>query len=209
VEIIPALLGCTNKFETRSEIARLMSDKVDAVRRTAAECLCLGGGALGSHGEDSNGEWISNIVLPHIQACGSSDQSKQRLLSLKMIEVMLLNGIYQPKAISPSTGDEVDVSVTSPLHDLVEVAVSLSNDRVANIRLNVGRVFGNVIHLFEDAELSFVTKALKEQIEEEERQADGGDRDVLFFAKLAISCAYTRLEEESFNTPDTLDTSRD
>jgi hypothetical protein len=126
-----------------------------------------------------------------------------------MIEVMLLNGIYQPKAISPSTGDEVDVSVTSPLHDLVEVAVSLSNDRVANIRLNVGRVFGNVIHLFEDAELSFVTKALKEQIEEEERQADGGDRDVLFFAKLAISRAYTRLEEESFNTPDTLDTSRD
>jgi HEAT repeat protein len=213
VEIVPALLGCTNKLETRSEIARLcinlMSDKVDAVRRTAAECLCLGGGALGSHGEDSNVEWISNIVLPHIRACGSSDQSKQRLLSLKMIEVMLLNGIFQPQAISPSTGDEADVSVTSPLHDLVEVAVSLSNDRVANVRLNVGRVFGNVIHLFEDAELSFVTKALKEQIEEEERQADGGDRDVLFFAKLAISRANTPLEEESFNTPDTLDTSRD
>jgi hypothetical protein len=50
-----------------------------------------------------------------------------------MIEVMLLNGIYQPEAISPS-----NVSVTSPLHDLVEVAVSLSNDRVANVRLNVG-----------------------------------------------------------------------
>jgi hypothetical protein len=126
-----------------------------------------------------------------------------------MIEVMLLNGIFQPQAISPSTGDEADVSVTSPLHDLVEVAVSLSNDRVANVRLNVGRVFGNVIHLFEDAELSFVTKALKEQIEEEERQADGGDRDVLFFAKLAISRANTPSEEESFNTPDTLDTSRD
>jgi hypothetical protein len=68
--------------------------------------------------------------------------------------------------------------VTSPLHDLVEVAVSLSNDHVANVRLNVGRVFGNVIHLFEDAKLSFVMKALKEQIEEEERQADGGDSDV-------------------------------
>jgi hypothetical protein len=121
-----------------------------------------------------------------------------------MIEVMLLNGIYQPEAISPS-----NVSVTSPLHDLVEVAVSLSNDRVANVRLNVGRVFGNVIHLFEDAELSFVTKALKEQIEEKERQADGRDRDVLFFAKLAISRAHTRLEGESFNTPDTLDTGRD
>jgi hypothetical protein len=213
VEIVPALLGCTNKLETRSEIARLcihlMSDKVDAVRRTAAECLCLGGGALGSHGEDSNGEWMSNIVLPHIRACGISDQSKQRLLSLKMIEVMLLNGVYPTRSISSSAGNEADASVISPLHDLVEVAVSLSKDRVANVRLNVGRVLGNVIYVFEDAELSFVTKALKEQIEEEERQAEGGDRDVLFFAKLAISRAHTRFEEESFNTPDTLDTSRD
>ena len=213
VEIVPALLGCTNKLETRLEIANLcihlMSDRVDAVRRTAAECLCLGGGAIGSHVENSNGEWFSSIVLPHIRACGSSEQSKQRLLSLKMIEVMLLNGVYSPRSISPSAGGEADVGFTSPLHELLEVAVSLSSDRVANVRLNVGRVIGNVIHVFEDAELSLVMNTLKEQIEKEERQADGGDRDVLFFAKLALSRAQARLEEESFNTPDNLDTSKD
>lgn len=213
VEIVPALLGCTNKLETRLEIAQLcihlMSDRVDAVRRTAAECLCLGEGAIGSHGENSNGEWISNIVLPHIRACGSSDQSKQRLLSLKMIEVMLLNGVYPPRSISPSAGGEADLVLTSPLNELLEVAVSLSSDRVPNVRLNVGRVIGNVMHVFEDAELSLVMKTLKEQIEEEERHDDGGDRDVLFFAKLAISRAKARLEEGSFNTPDTLDTSKD
>lgn len=201
VEIVPALLSCTSKSETRVEIAslciHLMSDRVDAVRRTAAECLCLGGGALGSHGKDLSGEWISNIVVPHIQSCGSSELSKQRQLSLTMIEVMLLNGVYPPRSTSPAIASEADLISTSPLHQLLEVAVSLSTDRVANVRLNVGRVIANTIHVFEETELIFLTNALKEQIEDEEKQPEGSDRDVLFYARLAMARAQARLLDES------------
>ena len=88
VEIVPALLGCTQRLETRSEIAmlcvRLMGDKVDAVRKTAAECLCMGGSSLGSHGVDTSSEWISSIVIPTIRKAAIHRESKQRLLSLKM-----------------------------------------------------------------------------------------------------------------------------
>ena len=193
VEIVPALLGCTNKLETRSEIARLcihlMSDRVDAVRRTAAECLCLGGGSLGSHGQDISGEWISSIVIPHIRACGNSDDSKQRLLSLKMIEVMLLNGVCTPTSMPPSDGGNVDESPTSPIRELLQVAISLSSDRVANVRLNVGRVIGNAIHVFDDADVLLLTKALEQQIEDEEKDTERNDRDVIFFARSAIERA--------------------
>ena len=206
VEIVPALLGCTNEPDTRSKIAQLcfnlMEDNVDAVRRTAAECLCLGGGALGSHGEDKSREWISSIVVPHTRECANSADSKQRMLSLKMIEVMLSNGVVTVGSASSSVGGEMEQ--TRAIQELLEVAASLSTDRVANVRLNVGRVFGNIIHVLDDTELSFMVKTLKEQIEEEEQQPGGADRDVLYFAQRTISRAHTRLEEGSISTPDTM-----
>ena len=206
VEIVPALLGCTNELDTRTKIAELcinlMSDHVDAVRRTAAECLCLGGGALGSHEEDKSREWISSIVLPHTRACAKSPDSKQRMLSLKMVEVMLVNGVLSVGSASSSFGGDADQP--SALQELLDVAVSLSTDRVANVRLNVGRVLGDVLHVLDDSELSLVTNALKHQLEEEEKQPGGGDRDVLYFAKRAIARSSARLEEGSMSTPETM-----
>jgi HEAT repeat protein len=205
VEIVPALLGCTNDLDTRSKIAELcislMRDHVDAVRRTAAECLCLGAGALGSHGEDKSREWISSIVIPHTRECASSSDSKQRMLSLKMIEVMLTNGVGTVGSAS-SFGSEMEHA--SPLQELLDVAVSLSTDRVANVRLNVGRVLGNILHVLDDSELSLVINALKRQLEEEEKQPFGGDRDVVYFAKRAISRSQARLEEGSMSTPENM-----
>jgi len=206
VEIVPALLGCTNELGTRSKIAQLcinlMSDNVDAVRRTAAECLCLGGGALGSHGEDRSREWISSIVLPHTRECANSTDSKQRMLSLKMIEVMLSNGVGIVASASSSFGGETDQP--SLIQELLDVAASLSADRVANVRLNVGRVLGDILHVLDDSELSFVINALKHQLDEEENQPGGGDRDVLYFAKRAIARSQARVEEGSMSTPDTM-----
>lgn len=203
VEIVPALLGCTSKLQTRSEIAqlciRLMSDRVDAVRRTAAECLCLGGGALGSHNEGTGSEWITAIVIPQVRACGQHRDSRQRMLSLKMIEAILMNDVCPPRKPFLPNGSE-EKEQTSPLHELLYVAASLSTDRVANVRLNVGRLLGDIVHVFEQEDLSFIIKVLQEQLEDENQRDGGGDRDVLYFAKRSIYCAQMRLEEMSVST---------
>lgn len=202
VEIVPALLGCTQKLETRSEISklcvRLMSDSVDAVRKTAAECLCMGGSSLGSHGEDASAEWTTSIVIPAIRRCAIHSFSKQRLLSLKMIEVVLLNGACPSKWKGSETDQER--LTDSPMRELAAIALSLTSDRIANVRLNVGRILEAVLHDFEDAELSFIREVLLQQMEEEKEREGGGDRDVLFFAKRCVDRASTIIEETSSAT---------
>lgn len=183
VEIVPALLGCTHRLETRIDIAqlcfRLMSDRVDAVRRTAAECLCLGGGGLGSHGEDSI-EWMRAIVIPHVMVCNQSTDSKQRMLSLKMTEMILMNGMSPAK---------YDVGVKSPQRELVELSLSLVSDKVANVRLNVGRSFCTIMGMLEEDEVTLAMTMLQDQLYVEIKKENGGDRDVIFFAKRAIQRA--------------------
>jgi PDZ domain len=197
VEIVPALLGCTSKLETRTEISklciRLMGDQVDAVRKTAAECLCMGGSSLGSHGEDAGGEWITSIVIPTIRKCAIDTLSKQRLLSLKMVEVILLNGVCPNKWYSTPVEQLTD----SPTRELVTIALSLTTDRIANVRLNVGRVLEAVIHVFEEQDVAFIKEVLCEQIETEKGREGGGDIDVVYFASRCVSRAEAILEERS------------
>lgn len=197
VEIVPALLGCTQKLETRSEISklcvRLMGDQVDAVRKTAAECLCMGGSSLGSHGEDAAGEWITSIVIPAIRKCAVDNLSKQRLLSLKMVEVVLLNGVCPNKWYSTS-GEQL---TNSPTRELVTIALSLTKDRIANVRLNVGRVLETVIHVFDEQDVTFIREVLTEQLDAEKARDGGGDRDVIYFASRCINRAKTIIEERS------------
>eukprot|EP00550_Attheya_septentrionalis_P003762 CAMPEP_0198283356 /NCGR_PEP_ID=MMETSP1449-20131203/2975_1 /TAXON_ID=420275 /ORGANISM="Attheya septentrionalis, Strain CCMP2084" /LENGTH=1517 /DNA_ID=CAMNT_0043979941 /DNA_START=397 /DNA_END=4950 /DNA_ORIENTATION=- len=198
VEIVPALLGCTHRLETRSEIAQLcvqlMGDTVDAVRLRAAECLCLGGGSLGGHGEDSKGEWINAIVIPHLKTCSKSPNSKQRLLSLKMVEAILINEVCSASGKTSSASEEEAVS---PLQTLIELAGSLKSDRVANVRLNVGRIFGSIVNMLEEDNLKYVIATLNQQMEEERAKEGGGDRDVLYFANRAIGWAQIQLEDVS------------
>lgn len=183
VEIVPALLGCTSRFETRAEIARLCvrltGDRIDAVRRTAAECLCLGGGSLGSHGEDVSGEWITALVIPHIQVCSKHSDYRQRLLGLKMVEVILLNGVCPSRWKQEEANAE---GKNSPLRELLKVTLSLAEDKIANVRLNVGKVLGTVIHVFGDEECRVIKYALLQQIKKERASEARQDRDVLYFA---------------------------
>jgi hypothetical protein len=155
---------------------RLMLDRVDAVRRTAAECLCLGGGGLGSFGEGSVG-WMTAVVIPHIKVSYASPDSKQRMLSLRMMEAILINGMCPGKS---------SVVEKSPQRDLVEVALSLASDKVANVRLNVGRTFCTIMGMLEEDEVALATKTLQDQLDAELRRENGGDRDVVFFARRAI-----------------------
>ena len=197
VEIVPALLGCTQKLETRSEIAklciRLMGDKVDAVRKTAAECLCMGGSSLGSHGEDASAEWISSIVIPNIRKSAIHTDSKQRLLSLKMVEVVLLSGSC-PTKWKGSLVDEDRMS-DSPIRELAAIALSLATDQIANVRLNVGRCLETVIGIFEEEEIAFIQEVVKLQMETEKTREGGGDRDVMFFANRCLERATAVLQE--------------
>lgn len=197
VEIVPALLGCTTKLETRTEISklciRLMGDQVDAVRKTAAECLCMGGSSLGSHGEDAGGEWITSIVIPRIRKCAIDSVSKQRLLCLKMVEVVLLNGVC-PSKWYPTPDKQL---TDSPTRELVAIALSLITDPIANVRLNVGRVLEAVIHVFDEQEVAFIKEVLTVQIETEKEFEGGGDIDVVYFASHCISRAEAILADQS------------
>jgi HEAT repeat protein len=198
VEIVPALLGCTTKFETRAEIAtlcvRLSRDKVDAVRRTAAECLCLGGGSLGSHGEDVSGEWITALVIPQIQSCAKHSDYKQRLLGLKMVEVILMNGVCPAKW----KDEEANASgKNTPLRELLKVTLSLATDNIPNVRLNVGRVLLNVLHIFDEAECRVIKYALLQQMKAEKAKGDRTDRDVVFYGTKCLQRVRHRLEQDN------------
>jgi len=183
VEIVPALLGCTDKFETRAEIAhmciRLTKDRVDAVRKTAAECLCLGGTGLGSHGEDASEEWITALVIPQIQSCAKDIDYRQRLLCLKMVEVILMNNVCPTKWKDESANAE---GKNTPLRELLKLTLSLADDPIANVRLNVGRVLGTVIHEFGEDECRVIKYALLQQMKKEQSGDSRRDRDVNFYA---------------------------
>lgn len=209
VEIVPALLGCTRRHETRQEISKLcltlMSDKVDAVRNTAAECLCLGGGSLARHGEDDGGEWTSRIVVPHLRSCSESKNSRQRMLTLKMVEIIITNGLC-PATTRATPGSPVPLnnegssspsSIAETLsRKVLAVASSLIDDKVANVRLNVGRVFGSIMYLLERSDVDYVVDKLEKQLDLESKREGGADRDVLFYAQQAIVSAQTLLRRE-------------
>lgn len=208
VEIVPALMGCTHRHETRHEISKLcvklMHDKVDAVRKTAAECLCLGGGSLARHGEEDGGEWVKAIVIPHLRECSHSDDSKQRLLSLKMVEYIFINGLcptissaaevdvenHCPSSPARDDDESISSSVTDcekPSRLILNIAASHSSDKVANVRLNVGRTFGSILPLLDRSDVDFVVETIQKQLDDETSRSGGGDQDVIYFAQQAIS----------------------
>jgi hypothetical protein len=198
VEIVPALLGCTDKFETRADIAhmciRLTNDKVDAVRKTAAECLCLGGTGLGSHGEDASGEWITALVIPQIQSCAKDIDYRQRLLCLKMVEVILINNVCPTKWKDESANTE---GKNTPVRELLKLTLSLADDPIANVRLNVGRILGKVIHVFGEDECRVIKYALLQQMKKEKSVDSRQDRDVNYFATKCLDRVRYKFDGDS------------
>jgi hypothetical protein len=208
VEIVPALLGCTDKFETRADIARmcirLTKDKVDAVRKTAAECLCLGGSSLGSHGEDVSGEWITALVIPQVQACAKNADYRQRLLCLKMVEVILLNDVCPAKWKDEAANAE---GKNTPLRELLKLTLSLSDDRIANVRLNVGRVLCSVIHVFAEDECRVIKYAMLQQLKKEKTIEGRQDRDVNYFATKCLDKVRSKIHGELNSEPENSESS--
>ena len=93
--------------------------------------------------------------------------------------------------INTESGEVEDKSQTLTRRTL-EVASKLANDKIVNVRLNVGRMFGNILHcLSSDDDLEFIITTLETQIEFE--RVNGGDRDVIYFARKSISQAKERI----------------
>ena len=187
VDTVPAILECAPKQETKAEIAelcsKLMNDKVDAVRLRAAECLCLGGRGLSN---DATFEWINAIVLPCIRQCSDSAIVKQRLLAFKMIEVLHANITF------PSRVDS-DKENSSLGNNLLDIAINLKDDPVANVRLNFGRMVMGLRKFVNDESRELLIQALNGQLDQEISRGEKADRDVLFFAKQALDSM--RIEE--------------
>ena len=155
--------------------------------------MCLGGGSLGSHAERVAVEWVSAIVIPHVKSCSQSPDSKQRRLALKMVEVILINNVCTGRITTKSS---VGQSVLSPQRELIEIALALKDDPVANVRLNVGRLFCIATGSVRDDYIPIVAKGLEEQLQNENERRGEGDRDVLFFAKRALAKARTSKPDE-------------
>eukprot|EP00540_Astrosyne_radiata_P022774 CAMPEP_0116822654 /NCGR_PEP_ID=MMETSP0418-20121206/387_1 /TAXON_ID=1158023 /ORGANISM="Astrosyne radiata, Strain 13vi08-1A" /LENGTH=123 /DNA_ID=CAMNT_0004450789 /DNA_START=162 /DNA_END=533 /DNA_ORIENTATION=- len=119
-----------------------------------------------------------------------------------MVEVVLVNSVCAPAKKRPVGPDSTTELRTPPRRELVEIALSLRADRVANVRLNVGRVLSSVISTLHDSELTLVTKALTEQVHDETSRIGGPDRDVIYFANRAISRAQARGDEASLASHD-------
>ena len=79
------------------------------------------------------------------------------------------------------------------------IASSLIDDKVANVRLNVGRVFGSIMYLLERSDLDYVVDTLTKQLDLESKREGGADRDVLFFAQQAISSAQPLRRQSSIS----------
>ena len=137
---------------------------------------------VGSHGKDAGGEWISTIVFPTISSCAVDPLSKKRLLCLKMIEAILLNGVCPGKWF----GNPSENQQNSPISELVSIALSLAPDRIANVRLNVGRTLESVLHIIEKGEIILIRDGLHAQIQSEIERHGGADVDVLFFANRCL-----------------------
>jgi len=87
----------------------------------------------------------------------------------------------------------------SSLRDLLEMASSLSSDKTVNVRLNVGRVLGDVVDECSSSRenIEFIIRSLEELLDSESSRSGGGDRDVLYFTECSLSRAQRALETET------------
>jgi hypothetical protein len=85
----------------------------------------------------------------------------------------------------------------SPLRELLKVTLSLAEDRIANVRLNVGKVLGTVIHVFGEQECRVIKYALLQQLKKENANEQRQDRDVVYFASKCLEKLRQKLNAEA------------
>lgn len=106
---------------------------------------------------------------------------------------------------SISAMEALPTTAATPLRSILNIAATLTTDNVPNVRLNVGRTFVSIIPLLSHeaieqnhwSDLDYCAAILEKQLEEETARPGGGDRDVIYFARQAISLAEPLLRRMS------------
>jgi hypothetical protein len=111
-----------------------------------------------------------------------------------MVEVVFLNGVCPNKWYKSRRRDQ---PTNTPSRELVNIALSLDSDRIANVRLNVGRILESCMHVFEERDILHIIGTLTKQIENEKCREGGGDVDVMYFASRCIKRAEAIIEEQA------------
>ncbi|CAM9486546.1 unnamed protein product, partial [Ectocarpus fasciculatus] len=140
--LLPCLASACNSVESRAKVAAiavpLVTDDVFEVSRTAARALCLAGrcdlltlssDAVTDEGEpvqDMGRMWLDGIVLPQLHKMHHSAKSSVRIMALHMIAVIVLEEVIEKS-------DDRFVM-------LLDMALSLSTDKIPNVRLALAKV---------------------------------------------------------------------
>ena len=96
-----------------------------------------------------------------------------------MVDVILINDVCPAKWKDEAANAE---GKNTPLKELLKLTLSLADDPIANVRLNVGRVLSQVIHVFGEDECRVIKYALLQQMKKENSDETRRDQDVNFFA---------------------------
>ena len=115
-----------------------------------------------------------------------------------MVEVILLNDVCPAKWQDEHANAK---GRNSPLRELLKVTLSRAEDRIANVRLNVGKVLGTVVHVFGEEECRVIKYALLQQLKKERQSNERQDRDVVYFANKCLEKCRAKLDAENVVQP--------
>lgn len=155
-KLIPLICNMENKMIILNIFLKLISDPVFDVRRIACKSLCLcattstsstsvttpiltSTSSSSSSSSTSNGiftiNWLDEIILPQLETLRTSTIYSNRILALHMISTLLLEDIIHEEDIRCNI--------------LINIALTLSNDRVANVRIALCEILYHITPLFE------------------------------------------------------------
>lgn len=193
--MLPCLAASCNTVESRAKVASiavpLITDTVFEVQKSAARAICLAGrcdllavssGAVTVEGEpvqDMGRMWLDGIVLPQLLSMHQSRLYSERIMSLHMITVILIERIVEK--------DDGRIPM------LMDIALSLAVDKVANVRLSLAKVLcaiSTIVQWFSKKSKDKLKASLK-------KLSSDKDRDVAYFGGLAMTACLDKLEADS------------
>jgi hypothetical protein len=125
-------------------VEKLIHDPVFDVRKAATRSLCLS--ALNLSMERSYDEmsqnWLDGVILPQLESLRLSRRYSERILGLHMISILLLEEVIH----------EEDVRYNI----LIQIALALARDPVANVRIALCEMLWNVAPLIRQHTISSV-----------------------------------------------------
>jgi serine/threonine-protein phosphatase 2A regulatory subunit A len=184
--VLPLLVTTCRTVESRERAADLVGplvgDPVFEVRKTSSYCICraaacdfveLNGDLTldGQPVQDMGRMWLDAVVLPQLETMRTSTKYNDRIIALHMIATLLSERLIGE--------DDVRCDI------LLQLALTLANDAVPNVRLALARALLEVtplmVHKLQGR--AAIARELEQVVV---RLADDKDRDTKYFASLIV-----------------------